>query len=219
MANESGKQIDPPPNIISEFDWHWRSWLNRVYEKLRGPLWEDLLSPLAEGGVGQGAPGGPTVVNSGPYKAYTFVAGDSINVAFHIPHNIKPGSKMYPHIHWTTNGTNTGAQVWRVHHQIAKGHNQEAFPTATTIDLPSAAASGIAWQHMITECTDEQAIDAPEPDTLMLMSIELETKGSSDTVFGLYADLHFEIDRFGTPRKNPRDPSGNLIGFYEYGKK
>ena len=200
-------ELTPPPTRIKDvLATPWRNFFNSVYEKLRGPLWEDMLAPLATGKPGGGSfgtPGGPTVINSGPYQAYTFSANDLVQVGFHIPHNIKPGSKIYPHVHWCTNGTDNGTATWKIHYQIAKGHNQEAFPLSSSVTLAAAASSTTAWQHMITECTDAQAIPAPEVDSLVLVGCELDAKGTGDTVFGLFVDIHYQIDRFGTPRKAP----------------
>jgi len=200
-------ELNPPPFHIELFDYRWRNWLNFVYEKLRGPLWEDLLAPLAEGKGGGGTfgvPAGPSNINGGPYQAYDFLPKDLLQAAFHVPHTIKPGSKMYFHVHWCTDSTDTGTTTWKIHHQIAKGHSQEAFPTASVITLPSQAATGTAWTTVITECTDAQAIDAPEPDSLILCGVELDADTiTTGKIFGLYMDIHYQIDRFGTPGKAP----------------
>ena len=112
---------------------------------------------------------------------------------------------MYPHVHWTTNGTNTNTVKWELIYTYAKGHNQEAFPTETTINLEQAG-SGTAWQHMIVEASDAQAFTAPEVDSLILMRVRRVTNGGTDNtdqVFGLFVDIHYQKDRFGTPQKSP----------------
>lgn len=198
-------ELPSPPSKDTVFSQHWRNWLNIVFEKLRGPLWEDNTADLSRGSVAAGSPT-LTNVNGGPYQGYVFGIGDSVNAAFHIKHDVKPNSKFYPHIHWTTDGTNTGTLTWRISYQIAKGHNQEAFPTASTLDLTDTA-SGTAWQHMITEASDAQAIDMPEVDSLVFMNVELQAASGfgtpADDIFGLYVDLHYQKDRFGTPQKSP----------------
>ena len=186
----------------------WLDWLNKVYEKLRGPLWDDNTAELfnsAGGGVA------PTLAAFGPTgitHQYEFNQGDSVEIAFHIKHDIKPGSYIYPHVHWSTDGVGSGDVEWVLSYDVAKGHNQEAFSAGSSISVVQTA-SGTAWQHMITEASDAQAFIAPEIDSLIFMTV---TRGStSDTypdtgtggVFGLYVDLHYQKDRFGTPNKAP----------------
>lgn len=168
-------------------------------------LWDDNTADLATGSIAAGAPT-LTVVNGGPYKGYAFSVGDTVQASFHIKHDVKVGSTFYPHVHWTTDGTNAGTLTWRISYQIAAGHNQASFPTATQLDL-TATASGTAWQHMITECTDAQSIDMPEVDSLILLTVELDAASGfgtpADDIFGLYVDLHYQKDRFGTLNKAP----------------
>ena len=198
-------ELEPPVFRNNEIDWQWRNWFNRVYTKLRGPLWEDNTADMAIGTIGAGSPT-LTIVNGGPYKGFVFGVGDSVNLGYHITHDVKPGSLIYPHVHWTTDGTNVGTLTWRISHQIAAGHNQAAFPTTSTIDVLTTA-SGTAWQHMITEVSDTQAITMPEVDSLVLMNVSLLSASGfgtpADKIFGLYADLHYQKDRFGTPQKAP----------------
>ena len=207
-------ELEPTPtqvNLVkqdsSKISHQWAKWLNNVYEKLRGPLWEDMLTAISSGRTGvANAPNwtafGPTGTNS----QWVFSLDDYIQLnGFHITHDVKPGSKIYPHIHWTTDGTDTNTVKWRLSYTLAKGHNQEAFPADATIDLEQAG-SGIAWQHMISEVSDAAAIDMPEIDTLIVIRLERVTNGGTDNtddVFGIFVDLHYQKDRFGTPQKAP----------------
>ena len=197
-------ELEPPPFQVEEFDAIWRKWFNRVYERIRGPLWDDELATLSDARTASGAPGS-AVINGGPYIGRTFAVGDALQVAFHIRHSIKPGSKIYPHVHWCTDGTNAADVTWRFHHQIAKGYNQEAFPTASTIDVADTAHT-TEWMHQITETSDAQAFTAPEVDSLIFMVIELESASGlgapADKVFAAFVDLHYQKDRFGTPQRN-----------------
>lgn len=200
--------IAPPPTQIPEFGYQWRNWLNSVYEKLRGPLWEDYTETLANAQPRGTAPTLAAFGATSITQQYAFNRGDGIQVAFHVRHDIKPGSLMYPHVHWSTDGVGSGDVEWVIEYEYAKGHNQEAFAAQTSITLVQTA-SGTAWQHMITEASDAQAFTAPEVDSLILMKV---SRGStSDTypntgtggVFGLYVDIHYQRDRFGTPNKAP----------------
>lgn len=199
-------ELPPPPGRIFEFTEIWRNWLNIVYEKLRGPLWYDNLTSLNTAKPGASAPTLRAFGPTGNNQLYDFAIGDILYTAgFHINHDIKPGSKIYPHVHWSTNGVNTNTVKWELSWTVAKGHQQEAFPADTVINL-EAAASGTAWYHMITEATDTQTFDAPEVDSIVIMRIRRVTNGGTDNtdqVFGIFVDLHYQRDRFGTPQKSP----------------
>lgn len=190
----------------ADFTTQWRDWLNIIYEKLRGPLWEDNLSSLITSKPGATAPTLRAFGPSGTNQQMDFAINDFVYTSsFHIKHDIKPESKIYPHVHWSTNGTDTNAVWWELSYTYAKGHNQEAFPADTVLVLKQAG-SGTAWQHMITEASDAEAFTAPEVDSLILMRFRRVTNGGTDNTdqtFGIFVDLHYQKDRFGTPQKAP----------------
>jgi hypothetical protein len=168
--------------------------------------WTDYLTPIGTGKVPPAA--APTWTAFGPSGnifAYAFAEGDYIFVGgFHINHDIKRGSKVYPHVHWTTDGTSTGLVEWEIEFTYCKGHNQEAFPAPTVVTVGSAA-SGTAWQHMISEVVTGDAFDAPEVDSIVLMRIKRNSTSptNEDAVYGLFVDMHVQIERSGTLNKAP----------------
>lgn len=167
-------------------------------------LWDDNTADLSTGKVAAGSPT-LTALNGGPYEAYVFAAGDSVNVAFHVKHDVVRNSKFYPHIHWTTDTSATGSISWLLSYQIAAGYNQSAFPTASTMRLNTRVPIDSPWGHHITECSDAAAIDMPEVDSLVLMNVELDARNelsNGQKVFGLYVDLHYQKDREGTRYRN-----------------
>lgn len=217
-------ELPPPPRRDSVFSTHWRDWLNLVYERLRGPLWDDELAEISL----ELPPGGGTsasLANFGPTsisRQPVFNQGDGATCKFHVRHQIKPGSLIYPHVHWSTDGTAATSGVsdiveWELDFQIAKGHQQEEFTDQSQIVVTQSVyntnspgpTTPDAWHHYITEASDDQAFEAPEVDSLIIARIR---RGStSDTysnlgnghVFGLYVDYHYQKDRFGTPQKAP----------------
>ena len=214
-------ELPPPPSSVNEWKtrnfgsalkgvvvpFQWISWFNLIYRKLRGPLWEDELTSLTAGKTpAANAPAWTAFGPSGVNYQWAFGVNDHIQTAgFHVTHRVKPGSKIYPHIHWTTDGIDTNTVKWEISYTIAKGHNQEAFPADSTLQLEQAG-SGTAWQHMIVEATDAQALDVPQVDSLIIADVKRITNGgtdNADTVFCLFIDYHFEMDRFGTPQKAP----------------
>lgn len=204
--------LEPPPskvalvNGLPRPDSIWKRWLNHFWELFGGALWDDELTSLIPARPGSTAPTLTAFGPSGTNQALVFAVNDFVfTPGFHIKHGIKPGSKIYPHVHWTTDGTDTNTVKWELSITIAKGHNQEAFPADTVIELEQAG-SGTAWQHMIVEASDAQALDAPEVDSVVMMRFRRITNGgtnNTDDVFGLFVDIHYQKDRFGTPQKAP----------------
>lgn len=165
--------------------------------------WRDYRAAL----TGQAAgPAAPTLTAFGPtgtIKQLAFAVGDSVYVAVHVDHDVKTGSTMYPHVHWSTNGTNTAEVKWQLTYTMAEGHDQANFPAEQVLSVQEAAA-GTAWRHMVTE--HASGFTAPEPDTLILIEVERITNGgtdNTDVVFGLFVDLHYETQQYATPSRTP----------------
>lgn len=184
---------------------------NALYQKIgmygQNGAWYDSLTSIQTGKLGlANNPTWSAFGTTGTNYAYSFIVNDYIQLAgFHINHDIKRNSYVYPHVHWTTNGTSTATVKWEMSYTYAKGHNQEAFPADTVVTVEQAA-SGTAWQHMIAEVADGDAFLAPEVDSIIMMRLRRITNGGTDnanTVFGLFVDLHYQRERTGTPNKAP----------------
>ena len=152
----------------------------------------------------------PTLTDMGNgFYEYLFATSDVAFIKFHIKHDILVGSKVYPHIHWThsANMGQTDTVVWEVSYIYAAGHQQGASltDTATTMTLTYESPLGteIDGEHMVTECSDQQAFDAPEVDSIVLMRVERVAGTYTGSVYGLTADLHYQIGSISTPNKAP----------------
>lgn len=181
----------------------------RAYQQARSEQnagWSDYLTSISTGRVPPAnAPSWASFGPSGNLNAYSFSEGDYIALSgFHINHDIKVGSKIYPHVHWSTDGTSTGLVEWELEFTYCAGHNQANFPAPTTVTVGEAAA-GTAWRHMVTEVSVGDAFTAPEVDSIILMRVKRNSTSptNTDAVFGLFVDLHVEIDRAATPSKSP----------------
>ena len=201
-------ELSPTPFKDENFSWHWRNWLNTVFEKLRGPLWYDLMAPITSAGRrGAASDFDWTDYNTTGIYQPDFAIGEDGICVFHINHDIKPGSKMYPHVHWSTDGTDTNTVRWELNFVYASRDDDSptAFSAKQTITL-DGTPSGTAYAHHVTEVTDANAVDAYEVDSIILMQIKRVTNGgteNTDTVFGHFVDIHYQRDRFGTPQKAP----------------
>lgn len=151
----------------------------------------------------------PTATSFGPAHTpqrleFAFAVNDYVFIeAFHVDHDIKPNSLAYPHVHWSTNGTNTGNVKWELTIMRALGHQQAAFGTPTVVFIEQAAV-GTAWEHMVAE--DTTGVTMYEPDELILVTLRRVAASSSentDTVFGLTVDFHYQSDRETTPQRAP----------------
>jgi len=174
-----------------------------------GPGWKDMISSML--GAGMPAQNAPTLTNFAPggwtvRREYAFAVADYCYIQpFHVNHDIKPGGRAYIHMHWTTNGTSTASVKWEFSYSRALGHQQAAFSAPTSVSVEQAA-SGTAYQHMVAEIADNDALTLVEPDELIIITARRVTNGgtdNSDTVFGLTVDLHYEAEYYATKNKAP----------------
>lgn len=203
---------DPRLPLV-EFSKGYLDRLNaRLYEIFRRMVdhdgWADLLTDISAGrGVGANAP--TWAAFQGGISAYRFDAGTMNEIWFnvHIPHDYRFGTAIYPHIHWSTTGTNAGTVRWGLEYTFARGYGIEAFPATTTIYIEQAA-SGTARTHMIAEPTDANAITLTncEPDMIMMCRFFRDAAHvndtCTDTAFAFYADMHYQSDGYLTPERN-----------------
>lgn len=177
---------------------------------LKDEGWEDLTADLASGKTaGSNVPTWSAF--RGGLSAYSFSATSmkELWITFHITHQYKDGTKIYPHIHWSPgNSVATGTVRWGIEYSFAKGHNQDAFGATTIMYLEETIDTGVAYQHYITEASDEQAFSEDlETDGLLLCRIFRDAAHANDdfgsAVFGLTADIHFEVGQVATPNKAP----------------
>ena len=170
--------------------------------------WRDLVGDINIKGTGANDPSWANFRN-GIY-AYSFSASamKEVWIVYHIDHDYKEGSSIYLHTHWSTTGTNTGVVRWGFEYTAAKGHGQEAFGATTTV-YKDLAASGTAYQHMISEIAVGDVIPSThlEPDSLILVRIFRDAADVADTctdaAFLLTADCHYQTDHENTKNKAP----------------
>ena len=171
------------------------------YSQLSG--WRDLMMAVTNAATGAGTPSLAVFGPTGNIKQMKFGVGDSVYTSMHVDHDIKRNSLMYPHVHWATSGTSTNSVKWQLSYIIAAGHNQANFPADTTTTVEEAA-QGTAWRHMVTESST--GILAPEVDSLVILELKRITNGGSengDNVFGLFVDMHYEVEGYATPSRSP----------------
>lgn len=168
------------------------------------PLYSDYTVSGVALGTGANAPtmrvfrGGielPTFAGSGPVEEGFFT--------IHLLHDIMPKTLPTFHIHWGhIIASPTGNVKWQVEYSIAKGYEQEAYPSPTTLSTTHAA--GAQYSHHITNDDDMAITEAVEPDMVILGRIFRDA--SEDTfvndAYLIQVDMHYQVGQIGTPERN-----------------
>jgi len=166
--------------------------------------WRDMLGPFASGKIpAASAPTWAAFGSDGVIYQYQFALNDIIFVSYHADHDMEQSATMYPHMHWSTSGTDTNTVKWRIDYSIAARIGEAAFPAVSTVYC-EAAPNGTAWSHYVTEAAS--GVATPTVDSMALVKITRVTNGGTDNtddVFGLTMDWHYPVDRYATPSRDP----------------
>lgn len=167
--------------------------------------WNDLTMPF---NIKNSALTEPSyqAVGNGLYSL-EWTVNEALATIYHTPHDYKLGTNGYPHVHWMPQTALTVGQVttWEFQYTIARGHHQgESLAGVTTTIQFTHVADGteIAGEHMITECSDVQAFDLIEPDTIVCAVIKL-AQSDSGAIHADLCDLHYQVDKAATLNKTP----------------
>lgn len=168
--------------------------------------WRDMTSELLTRGGGSA----PSLAQyrDGIYL-YSFPSNlqKDVFANFHIDHDFKRGSKLYPHIHWSTNTTSTGTVRWGFEYTFALGHGVGSYGTTNTVYVTQNIETNSQYKHFLAEVSDNDAIDGTliEPDGIILMRVfrDIANDDFPDNVFGFTLDLHYQVDRYSTKNKVP----------------
>lgn len=168
--------------------------------------WRDLKAPFIAGKlVGLSDPTLVPVGPTGNTKQFKFDIGDEVLFIFHIDHDILEGSTIYPHVHWTTNGTDTNTVKWELNLTMADrlAGTPDIFEAEIQFHLEEAA-TGTAWSHMVTE--DPTGFTTPSVDGVILGHLKRVTNGgtnNTDNIIGLFCDLHYQVYGYATKNRAP----------------
>ena len=176
-----------------------------VYPDVSDFGWRDITADILTRGVGATDPVW-TQIGTSSFYAYAFALNDVAWFNFHIPHDIVPNAPIHFHSHWITDGTNTNTVKWQWEYMYAKGFNQAAFNVTGTTVTAEQAASGTAYQHMVTETDAQQVAGLTEPDGIIQVKITRVTNGgtdNTDNVFLLTSDIHYQSSNMSTYGKAP----------------
>jgi len=174
---------------------------------MHGLIWKDLIAefiPARGGAINE--PAWSDIGNGIVMSSWT--SGEELPVAYHVNHDYALGTDAYPHIHFMcADAQSAGAQVtWRFSYVVARGHSQGGSLTAATTDIDMTytyTGSEVPGEHIVLECSDIQAFDLLEPDTVVLAQVTLLSENVAGAIYGIQADLHYQANVEGTISKSP----------------
>jgi hypothetical protein len=173
--------------------------------------WADIVAELYTRTSPQAA--GVNLFRNGIYL-YEFDAAELREAFsnFHIPHAWKPGTMVYPHMHYSVNTASSGVVRWGFEYTLARRNDstgQTAFPATTTIYVEQTIAANSDHTHFVCEAAEGNGIPGTnlEVDAMILMRVFRDAEHVNDTfpdsAFGITVDLHIEVDRASTPNRAP----------------
>jgi hypothetical protein len=130
-------------------------------------------------------------------------------VDYHVKHEWKPGTMMYPHIHFGVQAQATGVIRWGFEYTwgnrkgSVKGNTK--FAATQTIYLEYTLTATDDYEHIVIEAPEGQGIVGTdmEVDAMILCRVFRDGAHVNDTfahdAFAMNVDLHTEIDRYSTP--------------------
>jgi len=150
------------------------------------PRWEDIRVAAQSVKAGGSAPGFGSFLGSGGLKTYLFDNGsdEEVHFSLQIPHGVKYGTKLRPHVHWSPTTTGSGGVCWALEYSWANIKTDVSsdyiFSTPATI-TGVGNTSEVAYEHIITE----------------LGEIEIDFTASAMLVCRLYRDVSDSGDDYG----------------------
>lgn len=171
--------------------------------------WKDSLSSFSAGKTAGSNVPAWVLIRDGLY-AYEFSATllKEVWLNFHIGHDYAPGTNIYPHVHFVPSSDEVeGVVRWGFEYSYADREGD--FPASTTVYIEQTVAANSQYKHIVSEVTDSNVISAAdfeiETDGVLMCRVFRDAAHANDTyagtVFGIFADLHYQSDRDTTINK------------------
>jgi len=167
------------------------------------PRWDDLRVAAQSVKAGGSAPGFGAFGPSGGLKTYLFDSStdEEVHFAVQIPHAVKYGTKLSPHVHWSPTTADTGSVCWSLEYSwanIKAGENSDYTFGAPSTITGTGSTNGVAWEHLMTEL-EEIDIDFTLSSMLMcrLYRDVSEDDYGADAAL-LEFDIHVQFDAIGS---------------------
>jgi len=179
----------------------------KILKAATTPLYDDYIIPGIS--LGKTATNPPDLVElrNGIYlNAFDQTTSEQGFFAVHLLHDLKYGTDMTWHVHWTHNNASpSGAVKWNIDYSMAKGYETDTFDAPTTITTTQTAAA--QYTHHITP--DDMTVPfsaSMEPDSVIIGRIYRDAGDAADTfaddAFLIQFDLHYQMAQYGTEERN-----------------
>ena len=184
-----------------------KTWVDKLWHSEHQGVWKDNLAPMLAGkGAEMAEPDLVQAIGGIWLPHFSANVSEEAICIFHINHDIMRDSKVYPHIHWSPSDNGAGTVRWGFEYTILPRDTGNITST-TTIYLEDTANGNTGIRNQVVECTDAEAFDAPEPDTVVIARVFRDASHVNDTyasdAIGIFGDLHYLADRGGTVNKAP----------------
>lgn len=133
-----------------------------------------------------------------------------VQIDYHVDHDIKQGSVLYPHVHFRPLTNAAGVVRWGFEYSVSKGHGQTTgFPVTTTVYVNFNVPANSLGTHFVAEVATAGAIPSTniEPDSVIHMRVFRDAANAADTYTGAVwcwqADLHYQAQQYATLNKAP----------------
>jgi len=173
--------------------------------------WADIVAELYTRG-GNASP--VTSQFKGGIYLYEFTPSDVLEVFsnFHIPHAWRTGTMLYPHFHFSCKTNDSGVVRLGFEYTGARRHDDSGtvvFPDTQTIYVEFEITANSAFAHFVAEAPENQGIPGTllNVDAMVMTRIFRDATHVNDTfpesIYGITADLHIEVDKASTPFRAP----------------
>lgn len=184
-----------------------------LLETRTGDGWDDLVAPME---IQAGSPDAPSLTEWMDHMwlpEFNHTNDLAVLGKFHVNHQYKLGTMMYPHLHFSPNDDAVSGVVRLVfRYKLARRHDstgQVKFTNAVELALDFTIPLNSAGTHFVAEVPEGFGIPSThiEPDMMILMETFRRATHPNDTfdgsIWAMTHDIHYECDRIATPNRAP----------------
>ena len=171
--------------------------------------WDDYLGEFIDRTAGTDRPSLGTPFNGHHMLVWSATALNQTTVNWHIRHDYKLGTAVYPHVHFRPTGNVSGDIHWQFVLSVTKSHGQTiGIGGTTTFDLIFPVPANNLGTHFVAEIpspgfsSTELEFDSVVHCTVKRRA-DLATDTYNATVAAWQADLHYQVGRIATPNRIP----------------
>ena len=178
-------------------------------------VWDDVRIAAQSVKLGASEPdwiNNPAFGGNSNLYYYAFDGVNTLEQVFfsvQLPHSYKPGSTIYPHVHFaptSTNTADTNEKQVRFVFEYSWANINDAFGAGGTVELTkSFVPNDSEWKHMIAGMGNGIVGSGMEMSSMMLCRLYRDPTNDGDTypqdVAFLEFDIHIEIDTIGSAER------------------